>query len=124
MRMTVCLYVTCRSLPWLHEAYKINSKVFCCLRVFTALAQGNIIFLRHGTVRFCNVSGMMLFGPLIALQTSQYNRLFHTEGMTKNPGEVPVLNQVELRFEPQLSSFWKGKNLLWASGSSISALDL
>lgn len=76
--MTICIYATSRSPPWLHEAYKTCSKVSSCLRVFTALTQGKIIFLRHGNVSFHNVSGMTLFRPLTVLQTSQYTRVFHT----------------------------------------------
>lgn len=73
-----CVYTTSRSPPCLHEAYKTWSKVSSCLRVFTALTQGKIIFLRHRNVRLHNLSGMTLFESLAAVQTSQYTRVFHT----------------------------------------------
>lgn len=74
----ICVYTTCRSPPWLHEAHKTCSKVSSCLRVLTALTRCKMIFLRHGNVRFHNGSGMILFGPLTALQSSQYTRVFRT----------------------------------------------
>ena len=53
-----------------------------------------------------------------------HQSLSYPEGLTKKSGEVPALNQVQPRFRPGLSSFWRDKRLPWAAGRSISAVDL